>query len=135
MSGAMLTDSDIEMIKEARKEIYGNRTTTIQIVVEKNDVRDPITGFPTPQDPDVYVCEAVVTEPSALTVKQYSLDESGVALEEGYVFFHVDYGELPDIDIKPQYIRYRGMEYEVISAPHKGLGELNRIEFLGRRRT
>ena len=134
-SYAMLSDSDIEMIKEARKEVYENRTTTIQLVVEKDDVKDPITGFPVAQEPDVYACEAIVTEPSALTRIQNTLVESGISLEKGDVFFDVDYEELPDPDIKPQSIRYRGMEYEIISAPHKGLGELNRIEFLGRRRS
>lgn len=127
----MLTEADIEMIQETRKEVYKNRTYTITLVVESPPKRDPITGEPIPQKPEIHECEAIVTEISSVSdVDRHVVD--GIELRKDDIKIDIDYGELPFKEYEPKLLIYRNKDYEVIATAHKGLGKLNRIECLGR---
>lgn len=127
----MLTEQDIELIKDTRREVYANRTHDITLTIPAKSGRDPITGNPIKTDPVEHGCEAIVTEVSTSTKADRYLD-GGIRVEKGDVLFHVDYDELDDIEADYERVKYRGNDYEIINAAHKGLGEINRIEFLGR---
>ena len=128
----MLSKEDIEMIKQTRLEIIGNRTEPITIIVEQEAGRDPITGEPIPADPLRYETKAVVTDVSTMANHDRSL-VAGVEIRKDDIQFSVDYRDLHGVD-EPKVIEYRDQVYEVLSIDHKGLGVLNRVECLGRLR-
>lgn len=127
----MLTEHDIDLIAESRREVYANRTHKITLLIPQEDGKHPISGEPIKVDPLEHECDAIVTEISTnVNVDRYL--ENGILVEKGDVLFHVDYTELPSENAEFTEVSYRGEDYEVINAANKGLGRLNRVELLGR---
>ena len=144
----MLTNEDIEFIKQTRKEVVNNRQYDITIYWEVDGEKDPWTGEPLEPTTDDKVVKSVVTEITAINKGANRLIISGIEVEEGDIQFSIS---IEDIISIPYFLRvdnaddkydifgdvknitYDGREYTVLAQSKKGIGERNRVEFLGRR--
>lgn len=124
----MLTDKDIQLIKETRKQIMRNRTEMITVFFEvENPERDPYTGEiigDTEYDKEV---EVRWTESSQATKPkgfQRELDD-GIEIVSGDALVTFPY----DTDVyKIRRIERKGVEFKVTNVDERGLGEPNRYE-------
>ncbi|RVT57403.1 hypothetical protein [Niallia taxi] len=132
----MLTQGDIEFIKQTRAEITANRTHEITVYYPGEGAADPITGEPIGEATIPRTVPSVVTEISstASTSSERAL-ETGVAIENGDIWFSVDLNFIADIAELITSVKYDAVEYEILAGDKKGIGERNRVEFLGRRIT
>lgn len=144
----MLTDEDIEFIKNTRKEVVNNRQHDITIYWEVDGDTDPWTGEPLDPSTDDKVVKSVVTEITAINKGANRLIIGGIEVEEGDIQFSIS---IEDIISIPYFLRadstgdeydlfddvknitYDDREYTVLAQSKKGIGERNRVEFLGRR--
>jgi len=132
----LLTQGDIEFIKQTRAEITANRTHDITVYYPGEGAVDPITQEPIGEATIPRMVPSVVTEISstASTSSERAL-ENGVAIETGDIWFSVDLSLIADIAELISSVKYDAVEYEILAGDKKGIGERNRIEFLGRRVT
>ena len=132
----MLTQGDIEFIKQTRAEMTANRTHDITVYYPGEFTSDPITGEEVPGEETKRIVPSVVTEISstASTSSERAL-ENGIAIENGDIWFSVDLSLIADIAQAVTSVKYDGVEYEILAGDKKGIGERNRVEFLGRRIT
>lgn len=132
----MLTQEDIEFIKRTRAEITANRTHDITVYYPGEFTIDPITGEEVPGEETDRIVPSVVTEitSTASTSSERAL-ENGIVIETGDIWFSVDISLIADIADAVTSVKYDGVEYEILAGDKKGIGERNRVEFLGRRIT
>ncbi|MGG1594905.1 hypothetical protein [Terribacillus saccharophilus] len=128
----MLSDKDIEFMKQADADIRINRTHSVLIgwTTELPGEKDSWTGEPTEvteQDVTVAV-DAVVTE---ITTEEHAL-ESGIEVEEGDIIVDVRYEDLPIKANDIEKVTYDGEEYTIIGADRRGIGAFVRVEMVGR---
>lgn len=129
----MLTNRDIEYIRESREYIRGNREDEVTLIGEQEGEEDPVTGESdnTPYEKEV---DAVVTMISVRTAVDRSMSE-GIEIQKGDITVDINIGDMPE-DITAEtieYVKFDGVKYTVINSNKLGLGEINRIEVLGRR--
>jgi hypothetical protein len=126
----LLTQEDIEFMRQTRSEVVANRQSPITLIYEDGGEADQITGE---------VSEVTQTKPTFGVVTEISSQvkidryfENGVEVEKGDIWFSVAIEELTDIYEKITCVTYNGKSYEVVSKDKKGIGERNRAEFVGR---
>lgn len=128
----MLTDADIEFMKETRNEVVEKRRRNIDVIYIETQ-KDEYTGEPignTEVSREVLsvVTEGLSTAGQTITRKL----EGGILYEEGDIRFSVDNDLIEDIADKITQARYDGKEYEILAKDKKGIGIRNRYELLGR---
>jgi hypothetical protein len=130
----LLTQKDIEFMRQTRSEVVANRQSSITLIYEDGGVIDPITEEVIDGKTQEKPTAGVVTEISS-QVKIDRYLENGIEVEKGDIWFSVAIEELTDIYEKITGVTYDGKPFEVISKDKKGIGERNRAEFVGRLRT
>lgn len=126
----MLTDKDVQLIRDSRKQIRGHREKPVIITGKQITGRNPITGEKIEADVDVPV-NAVVTEVSVRTAVDRYLSE-GIEVLTGDIIVDVN---IEDTDFREDDVvsmTYDGSTYTVVAAARLGLGGYNRMEFIGR---
>ncbi len=135
-------------MKQTRKEVVKNRQHDITIYWEVVGEKDPWTGEPLGPTTDDKVVKSVVTEITAINKGANRLIINGIEVEEGDIQFSISIEDIVSIpyfmrtdfaddeydifgDVKN--ITYDEREYTVLAQSKKGIGERNRVEFLGRR--
>lgn len=128
----MLTNEDVEFIRESREQIRGHREIPITLLIEGEGVKDPITGETVGGESEHEV-NAVVTVISTDRVIRWTMD-LGVEILTGDVIADVSKIDFPEgkdyRDVKKFF--YQDTEYKVLAPAMLGLAEFNRYEFLGR---
>jgi hypothetical protein len=127
----LLTQEDIEFIRNTRAEIVANRQSPITLIYADGGDPDPITGEVLGGEPAVKPTVGVVTEISS-QVKIDRYLENGIEVEKGDIWFSVAIGELAEIYEAVSAVEYDGQTFEVLSKDKKGIGQRNRAEFVGR---
>lgn len=130
----MLTQEDIEFMRQTRAEIVENRQSSITLIYEDGGDIDPITEEVIGGGEESKPTVGVVTEISS-QVKIDRYLENGIEVEKGDIWFSVALEEIADIYDSITSVEYDGKSYEVISKDKKGIGQRNRAEFVGRLRT
>lgn len=131
----MLSKEDIGWIKSIREDVRENRTEVIAIESDNVVDKHPVTGEPI-NEPLVFNVDAVVTEISVRTaVDRYQTN--GIEIRTGDVIFDVSLSDVPEgvTGESIRRIKHRGLKHKVLSADYLGIGEVNRLEMLGRRIT
>ena len=128
----MITPDDIEFMKAAQNEMYAGRLRRITMTTKVQTGQDRYTKQPIYETTN-HVIMAIVTEISGTSgvAIERKLDE-GMSVIDGDIQFSVsiDQIELDTDDYKT--IVYNGQNYMILAADFKGIGERNRVEFLGR---
>lgn len=132
----MLTDKDIAMIREWRKEVTANRTKPVTLLAV-SITKHPLSGEEI-EDEAPYAVDSVVTERSSRTAPEV-VYQDGAIVRQGDLWFSVDIDVLateglvatPDFD-SIRYVEDDGRRYRVVAWDRKGIGETNRIEFVGK---
>ncbi|MED3649954.1 hypothetical protein [Heyndrickxia sporothermodurans] len=127
----MITQADIEYMRQTRAELVAGRQSDITLIYTDGGDKDPITGEPIGGDSGTKPAVGVVTEISSV-VKFDRFLENGIEVEKGDIWLSVPIGYLADIYEKLTQVKYDGKTYEVLSKDKKGIGERNRAEFVGR---
>lgn len=128
----MLTDADIQFMKETRNEVVAKRRRNIDVIyIDTQD--DPITGEPVGTKEIAREVLSVVTEGLATSGQSATRKlESGILYEEGDIRFSIDIELIRDIADKITQVKHGGIKYEILSMDKKGIGIRNRYELLGR---
>lgn len=132
----MLTPEDIEFMKQTRKEIVSHREHPVALFYETEGERDPITGEPIGGGPGEIETFAVVTEFSSMassSLERYL--QNGILIEKGDIWFSVFLEDIGNHYDSLTGVKYDGRDYEVLAKDKKGIGERNRVEFVGRLRS
>jgi len=128
----VLTDADIELMRETSREIKKKRERPVTVIYMDGEV-DEYTGEIIGDGPVEREVSAVVTEVSSLTnsgVERYT--EGGIKYEKGDIWLSIDIDLVADIADKMERIKYDGQDHMILAADKKGIGKRNRIEVLGR---
>lgn len=129
----MLTEHDITWMKANRAELVANRTSTIIVKYKDVTERDPFTNEPIGETEVSRTVQSVVTEISSTTGAGADRRlENGIEVEDGDIWLSVNIDDITDIVDKIERIEYDGKQYEILAIDKKGIGEINRIEVLGR---
>src|SRR5699024_5603130 len=132
----MLTPIDIEVMKACRKELVHNRQETVTIIVQTFE-DDWLSGVGTSTETLLGV-KSGVTERTSRTASELVLGD-GAELREGDLWFSVSIDELTLVGLSSTedfdsigYVLHRDRRYRVTAWDRKGIGEPNRLEFLGK---
>lgn len=129
----MLTEQDIEFMRNTRSEITHNRQTLITIAYEGVGTVDEITGEIIGGKEERRDVMSVVTEIS--TIADSGIERQvvgGIVVEKGDVWLSIGFTLIADIADKIDKLRYDGVWYAVMASDKKGIGAINRVEVLGR---
>lgn len=128
----MITPEDIEFMKAAQREMMAGRERKVTLTSRTQTGVDPYTKQPKYENIRHEVM-AVVTEISGTSgVAIERKLENGMTVIDGDIQFSVTLEQLSlDADGYKTVI-YGGDEYIVLASDYKGIGERNRVEFLGR---
>jgi hypothetical protein len=126
----VLTNEDIQLIKDVHKEIETNRKAPITLYREAVTGTDPYTGEP---------IKTTTTETISAVIKGFHsivggerLLVGGVAIQEGDVKLSVDI----ETDLSGvKRVTIDGVNYFIYSVQPRGLGQPNRYEVILRRET
>lgn len=132
----MLTNEDIEFIKDSRAEVVANRRRLILIEYETEGVRNPITGVVEGGTGEAEVLSVVTDRTSRVAAERVIREDAEVV--EGDIWFSIDITELERVNVSASDIKrvtHNGDEYSVVASDPKGIGEYNRFEFVGKRVT
>ena len=132
----MLSEKDIEFMKQTRKEVIHNRRRVITFVLESDPKRNPLTGaYEKTSQREVEVLSVVTDRTSRVAAERRIREQAEI--EEGDIWFSVSISQLEKADIKDnksiKYVIHNGEKYRVVSDDPKGIGEYNRYEFVGKR--
>lgn len=130
----MLSQEDIEFMRDTRRDVVTERERPIKLYYEEEPTRDPITGQPTGGGKEDIDVMSVVTEITSLFKMKREL-VGGVEIMKGDIWFSVDIELIEPFAEKLTKVTHRGTDYEILAQDRKGIGARNRIEFLGRRRS
>ncbi|WP_422404495.1 hypothetical protein [Mammaliicoccus sp. JADD-157] len=130
----MLTERDLLHIKETRAQLIKNRTQVITITITNEDGEDPFTGEPISTTVTKEV-DSVVTDRTSRVAAERRISDAEEVIE-GDIWFSIDVDEF-DTEDNPRLITrtiHDGLEYAVVAADPKGIGEMTtRWEFVGKR--
>lgn len=132
----MLSEKDIEFMKQTRKEVIHNRRRVITFVLESDPQRNPLTGtYEKTSQREVEVLSVVTDRTSRVAAERRIREQAEI--EEGDIWFSVSISQLEKAGIKDiksiKYVIHNGEKYRVVSDDPKGIGEYNRYEFVGKR--
>lgn len=132
----MLSQKDIEMMKEWRKELVHNRLEPITMITQTFE-EDWLTGEEISTETLLEV-QSVVTERTSRTASELVLMDGG-EFREGDLWFSVSIDELTRVGLSSTedfdgigYVLHKDRRYRVTAWDRKGIGEPNRLEFLGK---
>jgi len=129
----LLTEYDAVWIKANRAELVANRTSTIIVKYKDVTERDPFTNEPIGETEVSRTVQSVVTEISSATGAGADRRlENGIEVEDGDIWLSIAIDDVADIVDKIERIKYDNKHYEILAIDKKGIGEINRIEVLGR---
>jgi len=129
----MLTQDDITLIMATRRnEVVTNRQSPIIIIYRDGGSTDPITGEIVEPNDVQLTAMSVVTEIASQRMIDRYLD-NGIVVQKGDIWFSVDINVVGAVLDKIYQVEYDGIYFEVLSRDKKGLGAINRVEFVGRR--
>lgn len=127
----MLTEADIEFMKQTQDEIYTLRQRPISVIyIEK--IRDDFTGEIISEKEMPREIHAVITEISIRSKDGARHIENGIEIEQGDIKIDVKLDYIEDISDKLVRAEFDGKKYELLGGDRKGIGKRNRIEFVGR---
>lgn len=130
----MLSQDDIQFMKDTRKEVTQNRRRAITITYRTEGARNPITGVVESGEATKEV-QAVVTDRTSRVAAERRLRD-GAEIVEGDIWFSIDIDELDGIDPETiVYALHNDDNYSVVAEDPKGIGEYNRHEFVGKKVT
>lgn len=129
----MLTDADIELMRNTREEVTKKRERLVTLTYAEGTV-DEYTGEIIEGRPIERTVSAVVTELSASASSRIAdrYMENGIVYETGDILVSVDIVYIWDIADKMSHVAHDGKDYMILAADKKGIGERNRYEVLGR---
>lgn len=123
-------------MRQWRKEVTKKRKRSIVLHVE-SVTKDALTGEEI-ADTALKEVPSVVTERSSRTASEVVF-QSGAEVREGDIWFSVDIDELNLISLTTTndfdsvaYVTDIDREYKVVAWDRKGIGETNRLEFVGK---
>lgn len=125
----MLTQADIEFMRQTRSEITANRTSKINVKYSDVTERDPFTGEPVGETEVTRQVDAVITEIST-GVDRYL--DGGIEVQTGDLNVSISIDLIADIADKITAILYDGKDYEILAIDKKGIGVDNRYEIIAR---
>jgi hypothetical protein len=125
----MLNDYDIEFIRQSRRELVANRTSTIIVKYSGVTERDPFTGEPVGETEVTRQVDAVVTEISTGVDREIN---GGIEVQTGDLNVSISLEQIADIADKITAILYDGKDYEILAIDKKGIGVDNRYEIIAR---
>ncbi|MEK5109840.1 hypothetical protein MHI57_24575 [Cytobacillus sp. FSL K6-0129] len=123
-------------MKKTRKEIVSHREHPVTLFYALESETDPITGEPIGGGHGEIYTNAVVTEFSSMassSLERYL--QNGILIEKGDIWFSVFLEDIGNQYDNLTWVRYDGRDYEVLAKDKKGIGERNRVEFVGRLRS
>lgn len=127
----MLTEHDIEFIKNTRSDIIANRTEPITLIHEVDGGSDPYTGEPISGVPTLEEVDVIWKEYSTVTNGDRSVI-GGIELMQNDIKVTIPaFVTLGDVDI----IVHGGTPYSLLAIDAKGLGGTNRFECVARQVT
>lgn len=128
----MITPDDIEFMKQSRAEMETNRMKRITMITRVQVGQDRYTKQPIYDDVN-HVVMSVVTEISGTSgvAIERKLD-NGMSVIDGDIQFSVSIDQITTNTDDYKTIVYNGERYMILAADLKGIGERNRVEFLGR---
>ncbi|RPF54735.1 hypothetical protein [Abyssicoccus albus] len=130
----MLTEEDLQFIKDTREEVIANRTVDIIVTFATEGKENPFTGEVSSVEYDKTL-RSVVTDRTSRVAAQDRIYQ-GEYIEQGDLWFSIDIDEFSAED-KPRdmkYVIHDGLKYSVSSHDPKGIGEMvTRWEFVGKR--
>lgn len=129
----MLTNQDIEFMKESRKEMVGNRQTQIIIEYPGEVEYDELSGEVIGGEPLTREVMSVVTEIASASNRFFDrVLSNGIVVEQGDLWLSIAYELIEDIYVKLDRMYYDGEWYVIMSSDKKGIGTINRVEVLAR---
>lgn len=128
----MITPEDVNFMKSARAEAMAGRERDITMTTKIQTGEDRYTKQPIYETTN-HAVRAVVTEISGTSgvAIERKLDE-GMSVIDGDIQFSVSLDMITEDTDAYKTIVYNGENYMILAADFKGIGERNRIEFLGR---
>lgn len=129
----MLTQDDIALILATRRgEVVTNRQSPIVLIYRDGGAVDPITGeIIEPNDAQLPTLSVVTEIASQRMIDRYL--DNGIDVQKGDIWFSVDIDVVVSVLEDLYQVVYDGIHYEILSRDKKGLGAINRVEFVGRR--
>ncbi|MBS4195332.1 hypothetical protein [Lederbergia citri] len=128
----MLTDADIDFMRNTREEITKKRERLVTLTYADGTV-DEYTGEIVDGRPIERTVSSVVTELSSSSsagAERYM--ENGIQYEKGDIWLSVAIDFIWDIADKMTHVSHDGKDYTILAADKKGIGKRNRYEILGR---
>lgn len=127
----MLTQIDIEYMRDAQDEIYVLRERPITLITSQ-EIYDEITGELLGKTEQPHEVQAVITELSIRSKDGERYEIGGIVIEQGDI----------KVDVKREFVEsiggdiikaeYGGKKYEILGGDRKGIGLRNRTEYIGR---
>lgn len=131
----MLTEEDIEFMKQTRKEVIHNRIRKITFILESESKRNKLIGAIETVEKSVEVLSVVTDRTSRVAAERRIREQAQI--EEGDIWFSVSVEQLEQAGVtdnkKIKYAIHNGDKYRVVADDPKGIGEYNRYEFVGKR--
>ena len=127
----MLTEADIEFMREAQDEIYTLRQRPISVIYLEV-IKDEFTGEIISEKEVPREVQAVITEISIRSKEGAKHIENGIEIEQGDIKIDVKLDYIEDISDKLVRAEFDGKKYELLGGDRKGIGKRNRIEYIGR---
>lgn len=127
----MLSEADIEFMKQTQDEIYALRQRSISVIyLEK--IYDDFTGELLEEIETTFGVQAVITEISIRSKDGARHIENGIEIEQGDIKIDVKLDNIEGISDKLVRAEFDGKKYELLGGDRKGIGKRNRIEYVGR---
>src|SRR5699024_3051038 len=130
----MLTNEDIQFIKDTREEVVENRQKEIVVEYRTEGVRNPITGVVESGTGEQTLPSVVTDRTSRVAAERRISDQAEIV--EGDIWFSISDTVLQTYGINAKdivYATHNGDRYAVVAEDPKGIGEYNRHEFVGKK--
>lgn len=125
----MITPEDVNFMKIARDDMYAGRTRRVTMTSRTETGKDPYSNQPVFREVN-HVIMAVVTEIKGEVQERRMVE--GVVLKDGDITVDVQMEQLSEHKSDYIYVYYESEKYLITAADTKGIGERNRVEFVGR---
>lgn len=128
---AMLSDLDIEFMRDSQDDIYELRTRPVTFIY-RDKVYDDLTGELIGEEDVSLEVVAVITEVTIRSKDGARHVENGIEYEQGDIKVDVKIGAVRGLIKRLTRVKFDGIEYELLGGDKKGIGVRNRVEFIGR---